>query len=342
MDNRNIVDIVNNPLQLGQCDISTSTDFVIDLCHQGYFEIQTIEILHNLNKLKHYREYFNYQNHPSIPNILKNIGELMAQTCKSQLAIPFFIEQLRIEKYYLGCHHPDLASVLYSIGQIYEKNDQLVESRKYFIKAISLLENGKRKGRLHALLMYQIGLVNFRLSSYKDALEKFDLAIIEHRTVYGDYHPTVGEICMKIGILQLEIGKLQDAMNNCLEALVILRMVSGNDHSKVAQCLYIIGLIHEAKAEFSESLNALSQAFNINENAEDYDDDDDDTFSLVILHRIGLVYQSKEDMNQANKVFENLKSIIKLKASDDDDEKRLLISFGLNICIDSPDAAAAA
>ena len=73
--------------------------------------------------------------------------------------------------------------MLYSISQIYETNDQLAESRKYFIEAVSLLENGKRKGRLHVSLMYQIRLVNFHLSLYKDTLENFDFAIIEHHTV---------------------------------------------------------------------------------------------------------------------------------------------------------------
>ena len=94
---------------------------------------------------------------------------------------------------------------------------------------------------------------------------------------------------MKIGMLQLEIRKLQDATNNFLKALVILMMVFGNDHCKVAHCLCGNGLIYEEKAKFSKSLNVLSQAPCINESTND-DDSDDDTFSLVTLHKIGLMH----------------------------------------------------
>jgi len=100
-----------------------------------------------------------------------------------------------------------------------------------------------------------------------------------------------------------------------------------------------MALVHEARAEYKESLNALYQAFNINENAED---DDDDTFTLVILHRIGLIYQSTEDGDRAHKIFENLKDIIKLKCGDDDTAYELISMFGLNIDGCSSPAAAAA
>ena len=333
---------VGNMLQLSQLDISTCIDFIVHVCSVDYFDAtQSIIILQKLNKLKNFREYFQYKDHPSLPKILCEIGSLIAETSQSQLALPFFVEQLRIEKYYLGSTHPDLASVLFSIGQVYEKNDQLVEGKKCFMEAFALLNNHGTKGQLYASLAYNIGLINFRQTSYKDAMEQFDLAITEYYAAYGDFHPAVAEVRMKIGYLQLEIGKLQDAMNNFLEALVILRIVLGNENCKVAQCLYGIGLIHEAKAEFIESLNVLSQALSINENAED-DDDEDDTFSLVLLHRIGLIYQSIEDIDKAIKVFENLKNIIKLKFGDEKAEEKLLSTFGLSIINGSPQAAAAA
>jgi len=334
---------MNNIIESSELDISTCIDFTLELCTEHHFEgTQTIHMIQLLNKLKDFREYFQPNDHPSLPKMLCEVGNLIADTSMSQLALPFFIEQLRIERYYLGRHHPDLASVYFSIGQVYEKNNQSEEAKKCFMEALALLNNHNRKGQLYASVIYNIGLIHFRQTSYKYAMENFDLAILEHYAAYGNYNPVVAEVRMKIGTLQLEIGKLQDAMNNFLEALVILRMVFGNDHCKVAQCLYGIGLVHEANAEFSESLHVLSQALGINENADDDDDDDDDTFSLVILHRIGLIYQSIEDVDKAIKVFENLKNIIKLKASDDEAEEKLLNTFGLNINIDSPQAAAAA
>jgi len=343
MSTSDLVNITNDQLALDKCDLSTLTDFAIDICHQHYFDpIQTMEILQHLNKLKDFRAYFNHRDHPSLSKILSDISTIIAQTPLSPLALPFLQEQLRIEKYYLGCNHPDLASVFFSIGQIYKKNDQLMESKMHFLEALSLLEKSKRKGQLYASVIYNIGLVNFRQSLYREALDNFNLAVIEHHAAYGEFHPTVADVCMEIGTLQLEMGKLYDAMDNCLQALVIIRMLFGNNHSRVAECLYMIGLIHEAKAEFSESLNTLSQALAINKNAQDVDDDDDDTLSLVILHRMGLIYQSIEDIDKSVEVFENLKNLIKLKAVDEDAEDRLLCSFGLNVDVVCFQQAAAA
>ena len=80
MDNIDLVDLINNPLKLGQCDMTIFIDLAIDLCHTNCFhDIQTMEILRNLNKLKDVREYFNYQDHPSISNILSNIGNMLQE-----------------------------------------------------------------------------------------------------------------------------------------------------------------------------------------------------------------------------------------------------------------------
>jgi len=241
-------DIIND---LGQCDISAFTDFVLDLCHQDYFDYElSIQILHNLRKLKDFREYFNYIDHPSIAQILGDVGNIMGKSSLSHLALPFLMEQLRMEKSFLGCVHPDLSSVLFSIGQIYQRHDKLVEAKKYLMEALSLLNNHGRKGRLYASIIYHLGLVNYRQSFYREAMEYFDLAIAEHRVAYGDSHLCVGEVRMKVGKLQLEIGKLQEAMNNFLEALSILRLEFGNDHTKVAECLYGIALVYEARSDY--------------------------------------------------------------------------------------------
>ena len=95
---------------------------------------------------------------------------MISETCLSQFALPFYVEQLRIEKYYLG-YHPYLASVLISIGQVYERKDKLIEAKKHFMEALSLMNGHNIKGRLHASLMFNIELVDYRQSSYLEAMK---------------------------------------------------------------------------------------------------------------------------------------------------------------------------
>ena len=338
-ENFTMFDLFNDPIKFVQCDISTFTDFVIDLCHQNYFgSVRSIEIIHNLNKLKDFRAYFRNKDHPSITNILSDIANIIAETSYSQLSLPFLMEQLRIEKSYLGCNHPELASVVFSIGKIYEGNGALIEANNFFTEAFRLLSSHNRKGQLYASVIYNIGLVSFRQSFYEGAMENFDLAIIEHQAAYGEFHPAVAEIRLRTGMLQLEIGRVQDALNNFLEALMVLRMDSGKNCSKAAECLYGIGLVHETRAEYSDSLNAFYQAVNINESDED---DENDTFTLIILNKIGLIHQLMGETGKAVEVFENLKSVIRLKCGGNDTEDELLRVFGIDVeC--NPLAAAAA
>ena len=336
----NIYNDTGDFTQSCKSDFSSYIHAFTELCGQDscFDSLESLKIIQQLNKLNDYREYFGNKDHPSLPKILSDIGNSISTTSSSLLAIPFFMEQLRIEKRYLGCNHPDLASVLFSIGQVYENNDRLIEATKYLTDALCLLNQYQRKGQVYALIVFHLGLVNYRQSLYKGTMEYFDLAIIEYKTAHGKFHSAVAEILLKIGSLQLDIGKLQDAMDNFLQALVIIRMAYGNDHSKVAECLYGIGLIHEARTEYSESLNVMSQALGVNENAYD---DDDDTFSLVILHRIGMIYQSMEDIDKANKVFENLKNMIAMKGSDDDSMLEQFNFFGFSFELLPPGAAAA-
>lgn len=334
-----MTDIIDES-HIDECGILSFADFVIDLCNKRYFDqILNIKIKVQLNMLKKTKNYFGKLDHPSISKILNNIGNILAETTLPMLALPFFLEQLRIEQYYLGHHHPDLAFTLYKIGHIYESQDESEEAKMYFIDALCLLDFHERKGRLYATLAYNIGLVNYRQSLYEDATEYFKISLIEQHAAYEDFHPAVAEFHMHIGKCQLEIGMIQDALNNFLEAITILRMRFGNDNSKVAECLYGIGLVHETRSEYGESLNALYQALIIVKNAQH----DDNAFSLLILHKIGIIYQSMEDTDdEANHVFENVKNIVKSKGRSDNVEEIESNIFGHNIDDASPPAAAAA
>jgi len=267
---------------------------------------------------------------------------MIAGTTSSQLALPFFMEQMRIEKYYFYYIYSDLAPVFFSIGQIYKKHDMLVEAKQYFTDALSLLTKHNRKGRLYASLIYNTVLIEYRWHFYKDTLKNFDITIAEYHAAYGDFHPFVVETYIQVGNFQLEIGKLQHAMNNFLKAMMIIRMNFGNDHIKIAECLFGIGLIYEARSEHKKSLKVLQRAFIIIQGAEDDDDDDNATFLLVILHRIGLIYQSAGDIDRANALFEDLKNIIKSKSRNHDAKAKLFKKFGLDVNENNAQTAAAA
>ena len=71
----------------------------------------------------------------------------------------------------------------------------------------------QRKGRLFADMTYKIGIVEYRQTSHKDAMQNVRLATTEQQAAYEEFHPAVSEMHINVRKLQLEIGKLKDAMN---------------------------------------------------------------------------------------------------------------------------------
>ena len=335
-----IISYLNDALSMNHCNFSSFTYLVIDLCKKRIFDrLQSIEIELKLNRLIELKMFNQNGDHPSIAGIIKSVGNSIKQTSYAGLALPFFLEQLRIEKRYLGCKHPDLAHVLLDIGQVFEEDNDLVEAKKYFMEALSLLNNGQRKGCLYASLMYNIGLINYRQSFYNDALECFDKAIAEHQEAYGEYNISIAEIRMQVGNFQLEIGKLQNAMINFVEALTIMRMTFGNNHSTVAECYLGIGLVHEARLEYKDSFNILYQAFTVLERTQD---DYDDDLLLEIKHRIVIACESMEEKDKSADVMEIMSNILKYDVLGDDAEDEVFRVFGFDMSELSPQVAAAA
>ena len=69
---------------LGQFDILAYTKIVIELYYQKYFRsIESIDIIHNLNKLKDFKEYFRQKDHSSIAKILSDITNIISETSLS-------------------------------------------------------------------------------------------------------------------------------------------------------------------------------------------------------------------------------------------------------------------
>ena len=139
----------------------TINEVIYIVRHQPYFAgFEGVKLLSLLNKMKNFKESHG-QNHPSMPNLLNNIGDILEECDLLQYSIIFFIEQLRIEKYYLGFQNPDLASTLHRIGQAHLRNNQIPEAAKYLFEAIRILNNSKQKGHIHGFIIFNLGLVAY-------------------------------------------------------------------------------------------------------------------------------------------------------------------------------------
>jgi len=248
------------------------------------------------------------QNHPSLSNLLHRIVNLFDKFDLFQFSILFLLEKLRVETFYLGFRHHDLALTFHKIGQTFVKNNQLLKAEAYFLETCAILNHHNKRGHLYAHTVYNIGLIKYQKCLYVDAFKTFDLALKEQRVSVGGTHPDVAEMCLNIGNIQVDVGKLEDALDNYLEALMILRMTHGNEHFKICKILHKIGVLHKRRGEYDDGLNAFYQALDVARSLRKIGE-----FSIIILHEIAQIYQYKEDVTNMMKTFEEIIKMIKLK-----------------------------
>lgn len=288
-----------------------NTNDAINLYHGHLDASVTIKVKSLLNQLKSSNEKLG-RNHHSMPGLLNSIRENLSDIGLSHVSILFFLEQLRIEKFYLGNHHLDLTHTLCRISEIYIESHQLSEAADYLSDAMRILNKGNKKGTTYAKTIFNIGLVKYHQSLHYDAFEMFNLAITEQRNALGDYHPDVSKMLVKIADLQLETGNLMNAMDNYKEALMIRRIIHGQVNSKIPEILIKIASIYKMKSEHEEALNNLHQALIATENLVDADKS-----MIHILSEMCLIYEINGDTKNSIKILQQIVEIIaeKLKGS---------------------------
>jgi len=282
---------------------------VVDTCIGGILNPDRRQSLTQLlTRLQDFRKYYGY-NDPSITGILDEIGTCLQGSRLSLLSLHFYQEKLRIEKFYLGPHHPDLASTLYDIGQVYVENGQISEATECYIKAFFLLKKSNTDRKLISLILFNLGLIKYE-SSPVDAMKIFNRSIIAQQDSVGEFHPDVAEMYLSIGRLQLQSKMRDKAMESFLKALIISRIVYGNNSNRVGEILYQIGLCHKEKSEYILALNSFHQSMEIAKRFEEIE------CMIVILHKISLVHRSIGDFNKTITTLQEIIHIIKRKVGE--------------------------
>ena len=295
---------MDSSVDVDQISLYSRVKVFITLEFRHIRSIEKDELLSLLDKLICLKNWHGHD-HPSIPSLLQRIASILDGIFDLlELSILFLLQQYQMEKHYLGFQHPDLAITLFRIGKAFVRNGQLSEAEAYLSEAIILMENGKKKGKLYATAIYNLGLIRYHNCLYSDAFNMFDVAVNGQLDIVEEMHPEVAVMCLNIGDLQMEVGKLEDAMNNYLKALMIMRTANGNNQSEVHEALYKIGVIHKIRNEHDESLNAFRQALECVKCIENKD-----SFKLTVLNEIRLIYQFKEDVKN---ILQTLQKIVKL------------------------------
>lgn len=295
--------------------VSILTHVISVFAKTSSFALNGFYINQSLKKLNTLRFQYGFD-HPDLPTYLNRIGDALTEAGEPELALPFFLEQLRVEKVFLMHNNLEFAITLNHIGQAYLQCGNHDLAMANFGKALTLVNDQMQnihrlsEPSVVAIILYNIATVHFSLGHFNKSMDVFEQATTMLREIVGDIHPEIVDMRYKIGTIQIGIGRVGPAIKNFEEAYRVSQRVYGRDDLRVAKIIFNLAKINELKGEYDMALRNFQETLRI------------ETFNLtrnhidvaVTLFSIGQLHHARGDLQEAMDVYGEVLRITQSKA----------------------------
>ena len=164
----------------------------------------------------------------------------------------------------LGEEHPDVATILNNIGNVYNILGEYDKALEYHNKSLEMSK--KILGEEHpdvAASLNNIGNVYYNLREYNKALEYYEKSLEIRKKILGEEHPDVALSLNNIGLVYYSLGEYAKALDYYEKSLEIRKRILGEEHPYVALSLYGIGMVYLELNDIERSIEFLSRAIGI-------------------------------------------------------------------------------
>ncbi len=142
-----------------------------------------------------------------------------------------------------------------------EAYNQLERALRFYELALQRIDDEA----LQAATIGDLGIVQYELGRFEDALATLQRALAIKEHVYGPDHHEVAVTLTNLGIVQYELGRLEDALATLQRALAIKEHVYGPDHHQVASTLGNLGIVQQELGRLEDALATQQRALAIKE-----------------------------------------------------------------------------
>ncbi len=168
-----------------------------------------------------------------------------------------------------GKAHPDIASSLNNLGNVYLKmgeQDKALEKQKESLKMKRVIHGGSKPHPAIASSLDNLGIVYLKMGELGEALEKHEESLEMKRVIHGGskLHPAIASSLDNLGNVYLKMGELGKALEKHEESLEMRRTIHGHRkaHPDIASSLNNLGNVylemrelHKALEKYEESLD---------------------------------------------------------------------------------------
>lgn len=190
---------------------------------------------------------------------LKTIGDFRS-------AQPAYEHALRLYEITFGDKHPDTATCLNSLAEVYWSMGNFAMAQTHYERALAIEED--LFGRIHATTaktLNDLGAVAYSLGDSKTACMLCKEALSIFETTLGSIHAATAESLNNLGLFLISMGDYESAYLPSEQAIAIYEQTVGSAHPDMATSLNNRALLMEYVGKFSEAHALHERALAIRE-----------------------------------------------------------------------------
>ena len=179
-------------------------------------------------------------------------------------AIPLAEEALAIRQRILGKEHPDVATSLNNLAELYRVQGKYGEAEIYFLQSLDVFKS--ILGDNHpdvATSLNNLAELYHSQGKYGEAETHFLQALKMFKSILGEEHPDVAKSLNSLAELYHSQGRYEEAETYLLQAFEISKRLLGEEHPSIATSLNNLAVLYHSQGKYEEAETCLLQAFEI-------------------------------------------------------------------------------
>lgn len=186
--------------------------------------------------------------------LVEMLGEAFIKTRGLDSAEYYLLQSLEIFEKIHESPHSDIAATLQSIGVMYDAAFEKDKAIDYLQQAIAMHEQLEKEQGIpfrRPMLLHAMGMAHMRQGDTEFANQYFDEALTLFRSVYGNAHPTLGNILRSKALLLADEAKYEEAKVCLDECLRLYQNLYGEKHPRVATVLSELGTLRSDQLDYA-------------------------------------------------------------------------------------------
>jgi len=249
------------------------------------------------------------------------IAKVYLEKGDNNSAIEYLLKSIDIAK--TDQSENNLLNIYLEIASVYKSQNNLKSAFEYYKNSLKIAEKLENK-QIIIKIYDEIGVLNAKKNNMKKALELFQKSY-EQGSFLNDFY--FEYVLYHIAVIQFKSKNFDESYEKLQNSLKIAEKT--NNKQLLLKILVKIGDIWRFKKNFDDSIYYYKKALELNSDTER---------KIIILYKIGKVFQESADLNSANdyflQSFKELRLLI-LSIDNSDRKKELMLKFSRipkNLC----------